>query len=121
MRISDAFFDCDSEIDRAFADGLTAEEVYKRVIEHYNQKIRELENGGHYREAAALEHNKLIFIVTVFVHLQLIQSGEIKKQNSSNRTKLYSCSSRHFAKSASISSDHFRSISPGVYTPSRSR
>ena len=58
MRISDAFFDCDSEIDRAFADGLTAEEVYERVIEHYNQKIHELENGGHYREAAALEHNR---------------------------------------------------------------
>ena len=58
MRISDAFFDCDSEIDRAFADGLNAEEVYERVIEHYNKKIRELKNGGHYREAAALELNR---------------------------------------------------------------
>ena len=36
MHVSDAFFDCDSEIDRAFADGLTAEEVYDRVIAHYN-------------------------------------------------------------------------------------
>ena len=25
MHVSDPFFDCDSEIDRAFADGLTAE------------------------------------------------------------------------------------------------
>lgn len=54
MHISDAFFDCDSEIDRAFADGLTAEEVYDRVIVHYNQKIRELEDGGHDDAAAAL-------------------------------------------------------------------
>lgn len=54
MHISDAFFDCDSEIDRAFADGLTAEEVYDRVIAHYNQKIRELEDGGHDDAAAAL-------------------------------------------------------------------
>ena len=58
MRISDAFFDCDSEIDRAFADGLTAKGVYTRVLEYYNQKIHELENSGHYREAAALEHNR---------------------------------------------------------------
>lgn len=54
MHISDAFFDCDSEIDRAFADGLRAEEVYDRVIAHYNQKIRELEDGGHDGAAAAL-------------------------------------------------------------------
>ena len=58
MHISDAFFDCDSEIDRAFADGLTAEEVYDRVIAYYNQKIRELEDGGHDDAAAALEYNR---------------------------------------------------------------
>lgn len=58
MHISDAFFDCDSEIDRAFADGLTAEEVYDRVIAYYNQKIRELEEGGHDDAAAALTYNR---------------------------------------------------------------
>lgn len=58
MYVSDAFFDCDSEIDRAFADGLTAEEVYDRVIAYYNQKISELEGGGHDDAAAALEHNR---------------------------------------------------------------
>ena len=58
MHISDAFFDCDSEIDRAFADGLTAEEVYDRVIAYYNQRIRELEDGGHDDAAAALEYNR---------------------------------------------------------------
>ena len=58
MHISDAFFDCDSEIDRAFADGLTAEEVYKRVIAYYNQKISELKNGHHYEAAAGLQSNR---------------------------------------------------------------
>ena len=58
MHVSDAFFECDSEIDLAFADGLTAEEVYDRVIERYNQKICELKNGGYYNEAAALAHNR---------------------------------------------------------------
>lgn len=58
MHVSDAFFDCDSEIDRTFADGLTAEEVYERVIAHYNQKIDDLEDGGHYEAAAALIYNR---------------------------------------------------------------
>ena len=58
MHVSDAFFSCDSEIDRAFADGLTAAKVHDRVIACYNQKICELKDGGHYRAAAALEHNR---------------------------------------------------------------
>ena len=58
MHVSDAFFDCDSEIDRAFADGFTAEEVYDRVIAYYNQKIYELKDGGHYNAAVALEYNR---------------------------------------------------------------
>lgn len=58
LHISDAFFECASEIDRAFADGLTAEQVYERTIEYYNRKISELIDGGHYEEAAALEYNR---------------------------------------------------------------
>ena len=42
----DIFLECDSEIDRAFADGLTAEEVHDHVIAYYDQKISELENEG---------------------------------------------------------------------------
>ena len=38
----DICLECDSEIDRAFADGLTAEEVYNRVEERYEQRIAEL-------------------------------------------------------------------------------
>ena len=57
MHVSDVFFDCDSEIDRAFADGLTARDVYDRVTTYYNQKICQLQDGGHYRAAAALEYN----------------------------------------------------------------
>ena len=58
IHVSDAFFSCDSEIDRAFADGLTAAKVHDRVIACYNQKISELKGGRHYRAAAALEHNR---------------------------------------------------------------
>jgi len=58
MHISDAFFDCDSEIDRAFADGLTAEDVYDRVIDYYNEKILELKEGKHYDAVVALEYNR---------------------------------------------------------------
>ena len=58
MSISDAFFQCDSEIDRAFAEGLTAGEVHDRVIACYNQKICELKDGKHYRAAATLERNR---------------------------------------------------------------
>ena len=58
MYISDAFFDCDSEIDRAFADGLTAKDVYDRVIDYYNGKILELKEGKHYDAAVALEYNR---------------------------------------------------------------
>ena len=58
MRVSDAFFDCDAEIDRAFADGLTAEDVYDRVIAYYDEKICELEAGGNDYAAAALKRNR---------------------------------------------------------------
>ena len=43
---SDIFLECDSEIDLAFADGLTAEEVFDHVSKYYDQKISELENEG---------------------------------------------------------------------------
>ena len=56
--VSDAFFECDSEIDRAFAEGLTAEAVYERVIERFNKKICELESGKHYNAAMALAYNR---------------------------------------------------------------
>ncbi len=38
---ADVFFECDSEIDRAFADGLTAAEVYHRVSDLYQKRIQE--------------------------------------------------------------------------------
>jgi len=52
------FFECDSEIDRAFADGLTAEQVYDRVKALYDQCIAELHAAGKLYVAAALEFNR---------------------------------------------------------------
>lgn len=43
---ADLFFECDSEIDRAFAEGLTADEVYRRVIALFNQHIAQLKATG---------------------------------------------------------------------------
>ena len=54
----DIFLECDAEIDRAFADGLTAEEVHDRVIALYNQRIAELESEGRDYTASILERDR---------------------------------------------------------------
>jgi len=54
----DVFFECDSEIDRAFADGLTAAQVYDRVTRLFDQRIADLRGAGKLREAATLEFNR---------------------------------------------------------------
>ena len=51
----DAFFECDSEIDRAFADGLTAAEVYDRVEKLFAKRVANFRAQGKYTEAATLE------------------------------------------------------------------
>src|SRR5260370_22998873 len=58
--MSDAtfFFECDSEIDLAFADGMTAAHVYDRVINLYNQRIANFRAAGKLREASFLEFDR---------------------------------------------------------------
>ena len=58
LRFSDTFFECDSEIDRAFADGLTAEAVYERTVALYDRRIAELENAGRDYVASVLEYDR---------------------------------------------------------------
>lgn len=58
MPEKDTFFECDSEIDRAFADGLTAAQVYDRVRKLYDQRIADLRAAGKLREAATLEFDR---------------------------------------------------------------
>jgi hypothetical protein len=58
MDIANMFFQCDSEIDRAFADGLTASDVYTRVINLFNQNIAALRAQGSNYKAAAMESNR---------------------------------------------------------------
>jgi hypothetical protein len=41
LEVSDVFWECDSEIDRAFAEGVTAEEVYDRTATLYQKRIQE--------------------------------------------------------------------------------
>jgi hypothetical protein len=51
----DIFFECDCEIDRAFADGLTAAEVYDRVNALFAQRAADLRAQGKQTAAAVLE------------------------------------------------------------------
>ena len=41
LEFSEVFWECDSEIDRAFAEVMSAGEVYERVTELYQQRIKE--------------------------------------------------------------------------------
>lgn len=52
------FMYCDSEIDRALADGATAAEVYDRVISVFNNYINEFRRLGQNYKAATLEYNR---------------------------------------------------------------
>ncbi len=54
----DAFLECDSEIDRAFADGLSASQVHDRVKKLFDQQIATFRATGKVIEAATLEFNR---------------------------------------------------------------
>lgn len=51
----DVFFECDSEIDRAFADGQTASQVYDRVKALFVKRAADFRAQGKQTEAATLE------------------------------------------------------------------
>ncbi len=51
----DVFFECDSEIDRAFTDGLTAAQVYDRVKALFVERIADFRAQGKQTQAATLE------------------------------------------------------------------
>ena len=53
----DIFLECDAEIDKAFADGLTAAEVHDRVVAFYEQRISELNVAGEIETASTLKEN----------------------------------------------------------------
>ncbi|HEY3027709.1 MAG TPA: hypothetical protein VGJ55_16295 [Pyrinomonadaceae bacterium] len=56
--LAEVFFECDSEIDRGFADGLTAGEVLQRVLARFQQHIDRLKatgDGGDLFNASVLE------------------------------------------------------------------
>jgi hypothetical protein len=51
---ADLFFECDAEIDLAFAEGLTAKKVDARVRALFERRIAELLAAGHVYVAATL-------------------------------------------------------------------
>jgi hypothetical protein len=56
--VADTFFECDSEIDRLFADGMTAEVVFNSVIDLFTQRIRQLRNEKKPYQATWLRFNR---------------------------------------------------------------
>ena len=58
MSAKDTFLECDSEIDRAFADGLSAAQVYERVKLLFDRNIADLRAAGKLYQAAALEFDR---------------------------------------------------------------
>ncbi len=58
MAEKDTFFECDSEVDKAFADGLSAAHVYDRVKKLYDQRIADLRAAGKLYVAATLEFDR---------------------------------------------------------------
>src|SRR5215510_3036842 len=52
------FLDCDGVIDRALADGFTAEEAFRLALRAFNRKIEELKQAGQAFRASMLRHNR---------------------------------------------------------------
>lgn len=55
---ADIFFECDSEIDRAFADGETARDVYDRAVRLFDRRIEELRSQQKFFLASWLRFNR---------------------------------------------------------------
>ena len=58
MDTIDVFMECDSEIDRGFANGLNAGEVYTSAINLFNKYISQLRASGEDYKAATLEFDR---------------------------------------------------------------
>jgi len=58
LDIADIFFECDSEIDHAFAEGLNAGQVYERVKALFDKHIAVLRANGDDYKAATLEFDR---------------------------------------------------------------
>lgn len=58
LDIADIFFECDSEIDHAFAEGLNAGQVYERVKALFDKHIAALRAKGDDYKAATLEFDR---------------------------------------------------------------
>jgi hypothetical protein len=58
MADKEIFFECDAEIDKAFADGLSASQVYDRVKKLYDQRIADLRADGKLYVAATVEFDR---------------------------------------------------------------
>ena len=52
------FLNCDGTIDRALAEGLTADEAFQLVMRSFNKRIADLRRAGNNFRASLVEHNR---------------------------------------------------------------
>lgn len=78
--LAEVFFECDSEIDRGFADGLTADQVYQRVVARFQQHIDQLKSTG---DSGDL-HNASI----LEVDLRLLRAPSISEEYGDKNARL---------------------------------
>lgn len=74
------FFECDSEIDRGFADGLNADEVFQRVVARFQKHIDQLKSTG---DSGDL-HNASI----LEVDLRLLRAPSVSEEYGDKKAKL---------------------------------
>jgi hypothetical protein len=55
---ADIFFECDSQIDLAFAAGLTAGEVYTKTVAVFDKYIQQYRDNGQFCKAATLQFDR---------------------------------------------------------------
>jgi hypothetical protein len=78
--LAEVFFECDSEIDRGFAEGLNADEVFQRVVARFQQHIDRLKassDSGDQHNAAILE-----------VDLRLLRAPSVSNEYGDKNAKL---------------------------------
>jgi hypothetical protein len=78
--LAEVFFECDSEIDRGFAEGLNADEVFQRVVARFQQHVDRLKassDSGDQHNAAILE-----------VDLRLLRAPSVSNEYGDKNAKL---------------------------------
>ena len=78
--LEQTFFECDSEIDRGFADGLNADEVFQRVVAKFQEHIDQLKSTG--------DNGDLMNASILEVDLRLLRAPSISAEYGDKNARL---------------------------------